>query len=215
MTISFGRKRWTVAYRQWRGGRAYQEDNFAVVETMIAGYEPCPGLTLVLADGMGGEAGGAEASRAVVESFTGHLPGKEEKAGFQFEACLEEAGCRLRNIVKTNPELEGLGSTVVAARYDAERLAWLSVGDSPMWLFSDGTLERLNADHSMARVLDRLVETGELSAEEARNDKRRNMLLSAVTGSQVAHIGLCGTVMQAPIRRLSSHCERWHSNPFR
>ena len=155
---------------------------------MFDGSEVSPGLLLVLADGMGGEAGGAQASHAVVQAFTGCFPASDEPARWRFEACLEEAGRRLRDIVKNNPDLQGMGSTVVAAHYDGEELAWLSVGDSPMWLFSDGRLVRLNADHSMAQVLDRLVQNGELSAEEARNDKRRNMLLSAVTGSPVEHV---------------------------
>ena len=83
--------------------------------------------------------------------------------------------------MRTDPGLDGMGCTVVAALYDGRGVSWLSVGDLPMWLFADGRLERLNADHSMAPVLRRMVETGELSAEDARRDSRRNMLRSAVT----------------------------------
>ena len=106
-------------------------------------------------------------------------------ASFRFKQCLNEASSRLCELVKDDPSLEGMGSTVIAAHYDGQELTWLSVGDSPMWLFSNKKLVRLNADHSMARVLDRMVENGDLSEEEARNDRRRNMLLSAVTGSPV------------------------------
>ena len=185
MLPSSGSKRWTVAYRQWQGARPYQEDDFAILEAGFAGQEASPGLLMVLADGMGGEAGGAQASRGVVRSFLHLFSVSDGPVGIRFERCLEGASGNLRELVKENPELEGMGSTVVSAHYDGEELTWLSVGDSPMWLFSVDRLERLNADHSMAQVLDRLVESGELTEEEARNDRGRHMLLSAVTGEQV------------------------------
>ena len=140
---------------------------------------------MVLADGMGGEAGGAQASRGVVKSFLHMFSVSDGPAGFRFEQCLNRASGHLRELVNENRDLEGMGSTVVAAHYDGEELTWLSVGDSPMWLFADNRLERLNADHSMAPVLERMVESGELSAAEARNDRARHMLLSAVTGEKV------------------------------
>ena len=140
---------------------------------------------MVLADGMGGMAGGAQASRVVVESFLHTFQESEGPATLRFNQCLDEASSRLRELVKDDPSLEGMGSTVVAVHYDGKEISWLSVGDSPMWLYSDEKLMRLNSDHSMAQVLDRLVESGELTEEEALNDGRRNMLLSAVTGSKV------------------------------
>jgi len=146
---------------------------------------------MVLADGMGGEAGGMLASHGVVKSFLHAFPVSEEPVSIRFEQCLDEASSHLRKLVKDSPSLEGMGTTVIAAHYDGEELTWLSVGDSPMWLFSDGKLVRLNADHSMAQVLNRMVESGELSAEEARNDKGRHMLLSAVTGGHVELVD-CG-----------------------
>ena len=184
MSVASRRKSWTVAHRQWQGARLYQEDDFAVLEATFAGCGDSPGLLMVLADGMGGEAGGAQASRAVVESFLHTFQASDGVASLRFELCLEKAGRRLRELIEDDPILEGMGSTVVAVYYDGAELTWLSVGDSPMWLFSEGELLRLNEDHSMAQVLDRMAESGELSLEEARSDKRRNMLLSAVTDTQ-------------------------------
>ena len=79
-------------------------------------------------------------------------------------------------------DLKGMGSTVVAAVYDGCGIDWISVGDSPMWLFRSGTLMRLNADHSMKPVLDRLVRASSLSRNDALTDWRRNMLRSVVGG---------------------------------
>ena len=174
---------WPAAARQWQGERRYQEDAFATLEIDRAGTEDPPAFLMVVADGMGGEAGGAIASRIVVDTFVNRFPSSSGTVSARFQECLEEATDRLRDRIEADPNLGGMGSTVVAALYDEAGVSWLSVGDSPMWLFADGRLTRLNADHSMVPILDRLVENGELSPEEARVDSRRNMLRSAVTGA--------------------------------
>ena len=174
---------WPAAARQWQGERRYQEDAFGTLEIDGAGPEDPPAFLMVLADGMGGEAGGAFASRTVVDTFESRFPSASGDVGARLRDCLEEATGRLRDRITTDPGLSGMGSTVVAVLYDGTGVSWLSVGDSPLWLYADGRLTRLNADHSMVPVLDRLVENGELTPEEARVDGRRNMLRSAVTGA--------------------------------
>lgn len=176
-----GGRHWPLACRQWQGARPYQEDAFATVEIDPPESGEVRALLLLLADGMGGAAGGAVASRVAVETFTRRFPGLRGPVDARLRNCLDATTAALQERVRTDPDLDGMGCTVVAALYDGQGLSWLSVGDSPMWLFADGRLERLNADHSMAPVLRRMVETGELSAEEARRDSRRNMLRSAVT----------------------------------
>ena len=78
-----------------------------------------------------------------------------------------------------------MGSTLVAAVVSSEGLNWISVGDSPVWLFREGELERLNADHSMKSELDELVAEGRMTEEEAKQDPRRNMLNLAVMGAPI------------------------------
>ncbi len=51
---------------------------------------------------------------------------------------------------------------------------------------SDGTIERLNEDHSLAAVLDQAAERGEISASEAQSSNQRNVLRSALTGDRIA-----------------------------
>ena len=94
--------------------------------------------------------------------------------------CLDAATAAIRDRETLDRRLSGMGTTVVAALYDGRGVDWLSVGDSPMWLFAGGALARLNEDHSMAPLVEELVRTGELSPHEARNDWRRHMLRSAV-----------------------------------
>ena len=185
--------RWPVACRQWQGARPYQEDDYdlRVLADEPGGEGSAPALLMVLADGMGGEVGGAAASHSVVRAFIHHFPETRGAIGARLNECLDAANHGLHAQVAADPRLDGMGCTVVAAVYDGRSLAWLSVGDSPMWLFTGGRLARLNADHSMAPVLDRLAEIGELSPEEARSDGKRNMLRSAVMGGKVELVD-CG-----------------------
>lgn len=176
---------WALTVRQWQGARRYQEDDAGNLRDDAPGEGQRPALLMVLADGMGGEVGGATASRCVVRSFLCGYGEAQGGTAARLEACLEAATRALRERVRTDPRLEGMGSTVVAAVYDGQSVWWLSAGDSPMWRFAGGQLERLNADHSMAPVLDRLAEVGELTRDEALGDRRRHMLRSALTGEEV------------------------------
>jgi len=59
---------------------------------------------------------------------------------------------------------------------------WISVGDSPLFLVSNGRIERLNADHSMVPQIEALVARGIISAEEAAQHPGRHTLREAVMG---------------------------------
>lgn len=148
----------------------------------MAGTGEATALLMVLADGMGGAAGGATASRTVVDVFMQEFPKSGDKTAGRLRECLDAATASLLEQEIEDPRLKGMGSTVVAALYDGRGIDWLSVGDSPMWLYSAGRLIRLNADHSMKPVLDRLVRTSNLSPDDALTDWRRNMLRSVVGG---------------------------------
>ena len=173
---------WSLACRQWQGARPRQEDAFGTLQIEAAGDGEASSLLMVLADGMGGAAGGAEASQAVVDVFVREFPKVRGRTGYRLRKCLGAATASLRDHETVNPRFKGMGSTVVAALYDGHDLDWLSVGDSPMWLFTGGTLERLNANHSIRSVLGGLVRTGKLSLEDARSDWKRNMFRSVVGG---------------------------------
>ena len=177
--------RWPLACRQWQGGRPYQEDSFGTLEV-----EPAT-LLMVLADGMGGHAGGAEASRIAVDAFLRGFPGARGTVEDRLRDCLEAAVAAMREHEAGDRRLRGMGTTVVAAVCDGRGVDWLSVGDSLMWLFAGGALARLNADHSMAPLLEERVRAGEMTAEAARHDRRRHMLRSALM-SQPPELVDCG-----------------------
>ena len=111
-------------------------------------------LLAVVADGMGGHAGGAVASKLAVEAFVHAV---EQGGGLADGAAGGQRRGR-QGPRAAKPELAGMGATLVAAQVRGDEVRWISVGDSPLFLVSAGRLERLNADHSMAPQIDALVE---------------------------------------------------------
>jgi protein phosphatase len=163
--------RWRGEGSQHQGARPYQEDSWAL-KPLADGS-----LLAVIADGMGGHAGGAVASRLVVDALVAAV----EKGGSLTEG-LQQANAAVRNGAKGRSDLAGMGSTVVAAIVAGDEVRWISVGDSPFFLLSGGKLERLNADHSMAPQIDRLLARGVITAEEAASHPGRHTLREAVMG---------------------------------
>jgi len=159
-------------------------------------------LVVVLADGMGGHAGGAVASRIVCEKFLGTLKelfvtfppddpsaGDGDGDGVDIVALLSEglmeANAAVADRVEEDPMLTGMGSTMVGVSFSSRGVEWISVGDSPLLLYRNHEIAMLNADHSLAPELDRLAEAGHITHEQARHDPRRHMLRSAVTGDEL------------------------------
>ncbi len=180
--------RFDVASAICQGGRDYQED--AIVTDFPFGADS--GI-VVLADGMGGHAAGDVASKIVVTEVFSEL--KFQSANFaDFEneipqyltAAAVNANAVVRDHVNRHPETHGMGATLVSAVLVENRLFWMSIGDSPLFLFRDGKLQQLNEDHSMAPQIDFMVAQGMLDAEAGKNHPDRNCLTSVILGDRVA-----------------------------
>ena len=175
-----------------RGARDYQEDTAAfwpeggeAVSLSSDGPTYDQGGFAVLADGMGGHAGGAVASRMVCENFLSVAAEHSGSVSERLISALRAANDAIATKVTENPLLAGMGSTLVGAAFGPNGIEWVSVGDSPLFLFRRGEVAVLNEDHSLAPELDRLVSEGRLTELEARRDPRRHMLRSAVTGEEI------------------------------
>ncbi len=171
--------------RQALGARRNQEDEFAFHSDLGEADNRSHGLLAVLADGMGGHRGGGHASASAVKTFISAFNGGSGSGRERLERALYAANDKIRDDSKEEPELEGMGCTVVAVAFHDGGFEWISVGDSPLWLFRDGRLSRLNADHSMAPVLTASVERGEMTSEEAARHPHRNALRSALIGDKI------------------------------
>jgi protein phosphatase len=180
------------ASRASQGARPYQEDASAVwpgpdVRVPFAKVLPPEGtcLVAVLADGMGGHAGGELASTTICGRFIEYFLSAEGDGRERLAPSLAAANTAIGAKVAANPSLAGMGATLVGAVVGEGGLSWISVGDSPMYLYRNGEIVQLNEDHSLAPIIDRLAEQGKMSLEEARLDPRRHYLRSAVTGEEL------------------------------
>lgn len=188
-----------TAWRASRGARAYQEDSLALLpgESPIDVGSTPPGggcsLLAVLADGMGGHRGGAAASRLVCQTFAAGFVGTGAAVSDRLTAGLNAANAAIEVAIAADPALDGMGSTLVAVAVCDHELRWISVGDSPLYLHRRGEIAVLNEDHSLAPALDQMVQNGKLTAEQARNDPRRHMLRSAVSGEPIDLVDLSST----------------------
>ena len=171
------------AARQILGGRAYQQDDYGLIERGDPDMDDSE--VLILADGMGGYFGGDIASKTVVKTFAETYRGTKGPTSDRLHTCLTAANDALAKAADDDPALKNMGTTVVAAAISQYGLDWISVGDSPLWLFRDNKLHRLNADHSMAPVLANWVEDGRMTKEEAARSSRRHALRSAVMGDEI------------------------------
>ncbi|MDJ0948652.1 MAG: protein phosphatase 2C domain-containing protein [Alphaproteobacteria bacterium] len=175
---------------QSQGARDYQEDSWTWHSRRAANDVSPSGLLVVLADGMGGHRGGAQASRTAVQGFIQAFNESEAPISSRLQAALDRANAQIGRESAEDPELAGMGCTLVAANFAGDGLSWISVGDSPMWLVRAGELHRLNEDHSMTPLLQAQVDAGLIAAEDAARHPQRNALRSALTGDPVELVDL-------------------------
>jgi protein phosphatase len=169
---------------QNQGGREYQQDAMAIKQFGSLG------VLAVLADGMGGYEGGEIASRLASEKMR-EFTIEGEDVGASLRKSLENANEAIRAYKQEHPEVQSMGTTLIACFMSDESCQWISVGDSPLWLIRNRSqIERINANHSIAGLLDLQVRNGEISAEEARSNPQRHMLTSAVSGEEIPTVDL-------------------------
>jgi PPM family protein phosphatase len=150
------------------GRRSQQQDYFCIRE-----LKKRKAMLLVLADGMGGHPGGDQASKLAVNGFVAAFDALLDggaSVGDALSGALDAANACVRAAQEQSIEIAKMGTTLVGAYLSAAGIAWISVGDSPLWLFREGHLERLNEDHSLRQ----------LKKEGAKVSG--NMLRSAVSG---------------------------------
>ncbi len=182
--------RFDVASAISQGRRDYQED--AIITDFPLGSEV--GFA-VLADGMGGHAAGDVASKIVVTEVFSELKLQSgDQAEFEnnvsdilLDAALAANEC-VNGHVHTNPKTAGMGATLVAPVFIRDTLSWISIGDSPLFLYRNRTLSQLNEDHSMAPQIDLMVASGMMGAEAGANHPDRNCLTSVLIGDEIPRI---------------------------
>jgi protein phosphatase len=133
---------------------------------------------LIVADGMGGHAGGATASRVAIETIEEVVGRSTDAPETLLRAALEAANSPVHEEAKKDASLSGMGTTGVALLFQPDGSTWVAhVGDSRAYRLRDGNLEQLTPDHSLVAELER---RGMITAEEAQTHPRRNEVLRSI-----------------------------------
>ena len=187
-----------TAARATVGRRSGQEDAYQVwpAERVVPGKREGEGLLAVLADGMGGHTGGAIASQTVCKTFTEVFAAAAAPHAERLQSALDASNEAIAKGVEQNGALKGMGCTIVAAWIDDLGMRWASVGDSLLLLYRLPDVIRLNADHSLGSFLDEQARQNRITRTEARSNRNRNALRSALTGSKIDLIDLRGEPLE-------------------
>ncbi|SJN30069.1 Serine/threonine phosphatase PPP [Micrococcus lylae] len=129
---------------------------------------------VVLADGMGGHVGGDVASAsAVLDLAPLDATGYDDPATVLPDE-IQNANLVLNELVHANPKLAGMGTTCTAGLLAGDTLYMAHIGDSRAYRLRDGEFEQITRDHTFVQ---RLVEEGRLSKEEAEHHPNKNVLM--------------------------------------
>jgi serine/threonine protein phosphatase PrpC len=155
-----------------RGGRAENQDRCGDAATPA-------GRAFVVADGLGGHAGGAVAAAACVEAMLDALKGPGMLGRDRLQAAFESAQHAVQDAPRRDPAIEGCRTTAVVLEIARDRAIWGHLGDTRLYHFRGGAVAHQTLDHSMPQAL---VQTGAIRPEEIRRHPERNRLLRSLGG---------------------------------
>ncbi len=143
------------------------------------------GSLFLVADGMGGAAAGELASalaadtifEALRASWTADRATEPETFAKQIKAAVEAANDRIHRYAAEHQESRGMGTTATVAGVLGSRLHLAQVGDSRAYLVRNGLAVQLTKDQSL---IQRLIDAGELTEDQAAQSERRNIILQAL-----------------------------------
>lgn len=144
--------------------RDHNEDSLIVEHPLYAVF-----------DGMGGHAAGEVASEIACKVISNRAPKSLDVAALG--QAVEEANLSILEAAKEGVGKKGMGTTCTACMLEGEKLNIAQVGDSRAYLLHDGRLNQLTRDHSYVQ---QLVETGQITKEEARVHPNRSMITRAL-----------------------------------
>lgn len=180
---------------------------------------------LILADGMGGPAGGDIASSIAIDHVRGldSVAESPEDALESLRTALGQAHQELCERSSQDPALAGFGTTCIAIRRSENALTMTHIGDSRAYRLRGGELRQMTNDHSFVQYL---VDTGQLTPDQAENHPQRSVLLRVLGDSQedvnldeshpelkvgdrwlLCSDGLCGFVSGQTIGKVLYHSE--------
>jgi protein phosphatase len=192
--------------------REHNEDAFVVadlsannatlqpeVRTHVSGPK---GTLFMVADGMGGAAAGEIASDMAVKTvlaelqtvWIAHSATSGEAFARAIKSATKAANSDINAYATNHPEYRGMGTTATIAGLLGDTLYLAQVGDSRAYLVRDGVARQITKDQSL---MQKLIEAGELTEEEAEHSERRNIILQALGPEPTIKVDLT----HQPVRR--------------
>lgn len=159
--------------------RSHNEDSVTIVKNMLGEH------MMIVADGMGGHRAGEIASGIAVDHLSERFKALSS-IGNKLDAInwLDEnvaiINAEIIKYANSNPECMGMGTTLVVAILTDDFLIFGNVGDSSGFVLKNNKLHKVTKDHTLVNVL---VESGELTEEEAQNHPKKNVLMRALGAS--------------------------------
>lgn len=158
-----------------------------VRETNEDSYVLEPPHLFVVADGMGGHVAGEIASQLASTTVRRYI---EENVGdinleILLQQAIDQANTAVYQLAQSKEDFNGMGTTVTAIYVDGDVVYWGHVGDSRIYLLRNGELSQITKDHSLVFEL---VQSGNITKEEAKSHPKRNMLTRAVGTSSLIKI---------------------------
>lgn len=137
----------------------------------------------VVCDGMGGTKGGNIASSTAVKSISNHITTayRDNMSSSSIKNLLTtsiiNANYEIHDMARANPDLNGMGTTVVAALMDKQTVYIAHAGDSRAYLLSQDHIRQVTTDHSYVQTM---LEYGQMTEKEAQSSDKKNLITRAL-----------------------------------
>ena len=180
--------------------RNHNEDSFLVDDEL---------QLYVVADGMGGHAGGGTASRIAVETIDRELRKVREASDNPFNVtselqdsplpeairgAVERACLNIFNAAQEDPRLAGMGTTVICLLVKDEQAFFAHVGDSRAYLVRGDFIQQISEDHSL---VNEQIKAGMITPEEAKHSRYKNIITRSVGFEEEVQVDVMGLACEA------------------
>jgi serine/threonine protein phosphatase PrpC len=179
--------------------RDHNEDSFLIDEDL---------KLFVVADGMGGHAGGGTASRIAVETIDTELRQARSSQGSVLEArtplqdsavpeairaAVERACMAIYSKAQEDDRLKGMGTTVISLLMKDDQAFFAHVGDSRAYLIRGDLIQQISEDHSL---VNEQIKAGMITAEEAKHSKYKNIITRSVGFEEEVQVDVMGLLSE-------------------
>jgi len=179
--------------------RSHNEDSYLIDEEL---------QLFIVADGMGGHAGGGTASRMAVETIDGIMRKAKDSADNPFvrsatlqdalipevfRGSVEQACAAIFQEAQKQPRLQGMGTTVISLLVQDEYAFFAHVGDSRAYLMRGDLIQQVSEDHSL---VNEQIKAGMITPEEAKNSRYKNIITRSVGFEPEVQVDVMGVVCQ-------------------